>query len=360
MKRCFFLSLLAILLLFSCATTKNTPSVTSSSTPVPPATSYETAYFPEINSKGRGSVCFIKADAARTITGVKVNRYYLDDSPPLVEVINELLSGPTDSEKEEGLVSFIPSGTRLLLYRTLGSTSYLSLSENFMINEYGAEGYRLQLIQVIETLKEFPIQEVQFLIEGKKIDYLGENNWIGSPLQVNPEAGTTTWRAKQDVIEEERQKMATEEFNNFAVERKNNSPILISLYYTEKPNSANGISCSIQFTNISDKRIKYIYFTVTPYNRVNDITYSDIRRLSTTEIEVVDYIMPYESYHASWENVWYNSTIAYMKIVEIRIIFDDNSTLTIEDQGGLDKAILTLDEYKRFSRFLRVNKEGTS
>jgi hypothetical protein len=360
MKQCFTY-ILILSSFISCATTENSPFVTENSppvippsTPTSPATFHDTTYFShfsQVDSKGRGSIWFIKVGGDGSIISSNVSRYYLEDSPPLADVINELLNGPTDSETEEGLISLIPPGTRLLSCLFEDLTLHLNFNEEFLFNKYGMEGYRAQLLQIIRTLKEYPIREVQFLIEGRKIDYLGERIWIGSPLLVNPEADTKTWLAEQEVTKEE--------FNNFVAEHKKSTPILISLYNTEKPNSANSVSCSIQFTNISDKRIKYVYFTVTPYNRVNDIAYSDIGRLSTTEIEVVDYILPYESYHTSWENVWYNSTIAYMKIVRIRIIFDDNSALIIEEQDGLDKAILMPDEYKRFSRFLKVNKKGT-
>ncbi|MDR3124205.1 MAG: GerMN domain-containing protein, partial [Treponema sp.] len=63
------------------------------------------------------------------------------------------------------------------------STAYLSFSEDFQFNTYGVEGYIGQLRQIIWTATEFPnISDVQILIEGRRIDYLGERIAIGSPL----------------------------------------------------------------------------------------------------------------------------------------------------------------------------------
>jgi hypothetical protein len=294
---------------------------------------------------------FFEIDKGGEITGFKVKRDYSEDSPLLVEVIQKLLDGPVDSEEQKGLITLIPSGTKLLSCSFFGSTLYLNLNNDFLYNKYGSLGYELQLSQIIETLKEFPINEVQILIEGKIIEYLdfGKEHWIGSPLSVNPEADVKIWLAKQKEMEEEIR-------NIFITERKIYTPVLVFFYYTEKLNSISGVNCSIQLMNISDKRIKYVYFTVTPYNRVDDIAYSETDRQSTTELEVVDYISPNESYHAEWKDVWYNSTIAYMKIDRIRVVFDDNNTSTIESQDTLDKTILTPKEYEQFSLFIRTAK----
>jgi hypothetical protein len=345
MKRLFAYILVMLSSFISCATTENL------SPAIQPSTPSEKTNFSETNSKnpelkGPGAVCFIRIDNEGEITGVKATRDYPYEFPLLSEVVQELLRGPTDSEKEDGLITLIPPGTKLLSQSFRGSTLYLSLSEDFRYNRNGKLGYQFQLVQLTETLKEFPVNDVQILIEGKRIDYLdfSREYSIGSPLPVNSDADSRAWLVEQKEIQENRKKI-------FIAERKINTPIFVSIYYTEKPNSANGVNCSIQFMNISDKRIKYVYFTVTPYNRVDDVAYSEIGRLSTTELEVVNYINPDDLYRANWESVWYNSTIAYMKMSKIRIIFDDNSTSTIEGRDALDKAILTPEEYENFSLF---------
>lgn len=81
------------------------------------------------------------------------------------------------------MVSLIPSGTRILSATVRGNTAYINFSEDFQYNTYGVEGYAAQLKQIVWTATEFPnVENVQILIEGRRVDYLGEGIWIGSPL----------------------------------------------------------------------------------------------------------------------------------------------------------------------------------
>jgi spore germination protein GerM len=98
--------------------------------------------------------------------------------------LNALLAGPSAEEKRRGLLSLIPANTRILSATVRGSTAYISFSEEFQYNTYGVEGYAAQLNQIVWTVTEFPnIQDVQILIEGRRVDYLGEGIWIGSPIR---------------------------------------------------------------------------------------------------------------------------------------------------------------------------------
>jgi spore germination protein GerM len=63
------------------------------------------------------------------------------------------------------------------------STAYISFNDDFQFNTYGVEGYIAQLRQLVFTVTEFPnVRDVQILIEGRRIDFMGEGIWIGSPL----------------------------------------------------------------------------------------------------------------------------------------------------------------------------------
>jgi spore germination protein GerM len=64
-----------------------------------------------------------------------------------------------------------------------GNTAYLSFSDDFMLNTFGVEGYVAQLRQIVWTVTEFQnVNDVQILIEGRRLDYLAEGIWIGSPI----------------------------------------------------------------------------------------------------------------------------------------------------------------------------------
>jgi spore germination protein GerM len=101
----------------------------------------------------------------------------------MLDSLNALLQGPTAEEQRRGMVSLIPSGARILSATVRGNTAYISFSEEFQYNTYGVEGYAAQLKQIVWTATEFPnVENVQILIEGRRVDYLGEGIWIGSPL----------------------------------------------------------------------------------------------------------------------------------------------------------------------------------
>ncbi len=106
---------------------------------------------------------------------------------PLMTNLNLLLRGPDRSESSKGYISLIPEGTKLLSASVRSGIAYLNFSEDFEFNQYGPDGYKGQLMQIVYTATEFStVTGVQFLIEGQKKEYLGsEGVWIGSPLSRN-------------------------------------------------------------------------------------------------------------------------------------------------------------------------------
>jgi spore germination protein GerM len=101
----------------------------------------------------------------------------------MLDVLQVLLRGPSLEEQQRDLISLIPQGTRVLSATVRGDTAYISFSEEFQFNTYGVEGYAAQLRQIVWTVTEFStVTDVQILIEGRRVDYLGEGIWIGSPI----------------------------------------------------------------------------------------------------------------------------------------------------------------------------------
>ena len=126
---------------------------------------------------------FIHVDRGGSIIREKVNRKIPVSDSPMTDAIQAIIAGPTSEEKSKGLISLIPQNTKILSATVRGDTAYISFSEDFQYNTYGVEGYASQLRQVVFTATEFPnIKNVQILIEGRRLDYLGEGIWIGSPL----------------------------------------------------------------------------------------------------------------------------------------------------------------------------------
>lgn len=104
---------------------------------------------------------------------------------PLMDAINALITGPSaEEEKKSGCMTMIPRNTRLIGASVKNGVATLNFSEEFEYNQYGTEGLRGQLIQIVYTATAFPtVESVQILVAGEKRELLGsEGVWIGSPL----------------------------------------------------------------------------------------------------------------------------------------------------------------------------------
>ena len=126
---------------------------------------------------------FTQVDRGGSILRVKVDRKIPLSDSPMTDAIQALIAGPNGDEKGRGLISLVPPATRILSATVRGNTAYINFSEDFQYNTYGVEGYAGQLRQIVYTVTEFSnIKDVQILIEGRRVDYLGEGIWIGSPI----------------------------------------------------------------------------------------------------------------------------------------------------------------------------------
>lgn len=130
------------------------------------------------------TIWLVRLDSDGTLVRTRSERELQASDSPLKDSLNALLAGPLPVEKNKGLDTLIPQGTTLISVIVRGTTAYINLSEHFLFNTYGIEGYAAQLKQIIWTATEFPtVKDVQILIEGRRVDYLGsEGIFIGSPL----------------------------------------------------------------------------------------------------------------------------------------------------------------------------------
>ncbi len=131
-------------------------------------------YFMSINSDG-------------SVVRTEVTRNMPKTSSPLYDSINALITGPSAEEEAKGCRTLVSTGTRLLGASVTSGVATLNFSSEFEFNQYGIEGTRGQLQQIVFTATAFPtVESVQFLVDGEKRDYLGsEGVWIGSPLARN-------------------------------------------------------------------------------------------------------------------------------------------------------------------------------
>jgi len=132
----------------------------------------------------RDRVIYFMQDSGGDLLLAKANRKLKVSDSPLLDCLNALLAGPTAEEKKRGLVSFMPSGTRLISAQVRQNTAYLNFNEEFRYNTLGREGSAAQLKQIIWTATEFPtVHDVQIQIEGKTVDFLMEGILIRNPIK---------------------------------------------------------------------------------------------------------------------------------------------------------------------------------
>jgi len=116
----------------------------------------------------------------------KITRKVEVADSPLQSVISVLLQGLSDEELNQGNLSLIPDGTKLRNISVSNGVATMDFSEEFMFNTFGNEGMLTQLRQVVYTATEFPtVKSVQFLIEGKRQEFIAEGIYVGAPMARN-------------------------------------------------------------------------------------------------------------------------------------------------------------------------------
>ena len=135
--------------------------------------------------------------------------------------------------------------------------------------------------------------------------------------------------------------------------KKYNSPLAFTSYYIYDINSVGGVSVRLNYINTSGKTLKYIYFDLLPYNRVNDPLPLEIETVRATEFVPPSNDIIYKR----CECVWYDSTLAYFEIVKIKVVFDDNSEVMIDDKNILNELKFTPEEWKLYSNPLNIKRE---
>lgn len=112
-----------------------------------------------------------------------------------------------------------------------------------------------------------------------------------------------------------------------------NHTIRVTRLSFSKPNSAGGVDLYIGYTNLSQKVIKYVTFTVTPYNAVGDVVHSQIGYKSTINAKDTgpraygEGLSAHSSWH--WDCAWYSWQIDSLQLSKIYIEYMDGSTCTL-------------------------------
>jgi len=98
-------------------------------------------------------------------------------------------------------------------------------------------------------------------------------------------------------------------------------PVILSRIFQTHPNSAGGVDILVIFFNTSNQTLKYVDFTVMPYNKVGDVAPSEIGRKTVANLRVTGPIKPNEDWRGGWENIWYNNSIGCIEVIGIEVTY---------------------------------------
>lgn len=99
-------------------------------------------------------------------------------------------------------------------------------------------------------------------------------------------------------------------------------PVIISNVYPSSPNSAGGVDAHVKFINTSNQTLKYVVFSVMPYNEVGDVAPSRIGNKTPARLRDVGPINPGEGNGTGyWENVWYNHSIRCIEVTYVDVTY---------------------------------------
>lgn len=112
--------------------------------------------------------------------------------------------------------------------------------------------------------------------------------------------------------------------------KANNINFYIHSAGIEDVNSASGVNFFIEWYYANDQKpIKYIYFTVLPYNNVGDVQKCSIAGHSSYTAQITGPVNGASKINNSiWNNAWYNKTIACLKITKVEIKYMDGTSYT--------------------------------
>ena len=97
-----------------------------------------------------------------------------------------------------------------------------------------------------------------------------------------------------------------------------------------QPDSAGGIDVRFFMRNNTEKTIKYMFFHLTPYNRVNDAVSSSIGHQNSQSLKFTGPFEPTREREAYCKNCWYNNSIVSAKLDSVEIEYMDGTTEKLE------------------------------
>lgn len=142
---------------------------------------------PQPKEKVYVTVYFIGQNANKEEVYKAINREYNKDidGSKIKFAIQSLIAGPKYEEKNRGVYSEIPAGTKIIYVTETSDKVIINLNSEFE-NGGGTDSIYKRLFQIIKTAKRNTSKPVYLYIEGSKAEVIGgEGIMITQPLNDN-------------------------------------------------------------------------------------------------------------------------------------------------------------------------------
>ncbi len=197
--------------------------------------------------------------------------------------------------------------------------------------------------RIVSLSEEYLYQVQRKILEAEsKLQYLEDNE-----QQIVDSLSKGLIAEKRAEIEKE---YAVWESSVDASTKKALSVIRINTAYLASPNSAAGCDFVLNYTNMGKKIIKYLNWSGTTYNAVNDKVYCSIRNTCSFSGRDTGPVEPGQTSGGTWEAIIYNWSAKELRLNSIVITYMDGSSVTIPGKaamgtiGGAPNSTITSDE----------------
>ena len=179
---------------------------------------------------------------------------------------------------------------------------------------------------VVNCIEDYDLSGATEAAEALHSDYLGsEEDIAAQELVAEVIEEREAKREEEEALVEERRKAREQELKN---------TIRVKRVWTSNPDSAGGVELYINFTNMSDKTIKYVTFGIKLYNAVDDVVQCKYDKTITGVYYCRD-TGPYEKGEGLSGTSWhwgdfYNWDIDHAELVSVEIEYMDGTEIEID------------------------------
>lgn len=268
-------------------------------------------------------------------TGDKPDEYYLSFKLDAVVQAEQYLCFMKDSYSQElwgSVESYYNSICRLSQRDSLsyGEDDDLNARMSEIVSEseniFNKSRQYILYTHVVNCIEDNDLPGATEAAEALHSDYLGsEEDIAAQELVAKVIEEREAKREEEEALVEERRKAREQELKN---------TIRVKRVWTSNPDSAGGVELYINFTNMSDKTIKYVRFGVQLYNAVDDVVeckYND----ALFGVYYCRDTGPYEKGEGLSGTSWYwgdfyNWDIDHAELVSVEIEYMDGTEIEID------------------------------